>query len=89
MHQIADISGRLLGERISVRSVPAGLLRAAGKVLGPAVPLARDMSAMIDWFQTGKYVADTTRQQEVFGPPPTAEDAVARFLASLGHTVWK
>ena len=89
MHQIADIAGRLLGERISVRSIPAGLLRTAGKVLGPAVPLARDMSAMIDWFQTGKYVADTTRQQEVFGPPPTADDAVARFLSSLGHTVRK
>lgn len=87
MHQIADISGRLLGERIRVRSVPAGLLRGAGQVLGSAVPLARDMSAMIDWFQTGKYVADTTRQREVFGPPPTAEDAVARFLAQLGHEV--
>jgi uncharacterized protein YbjT (DUF2867 family) len=87
MHQIADISGRLLGERISVRSIPAGLLRTAGKILGPAVPLARDMSAMIDWFQTGKYVADTTRQEEVFGPPPTVEDAVARLLTALGHGV--
>jgi NAD(P)-dependent dehydrogenase (short-subunit alcohol dehydrogenase family) len=75
--------------RIGVRSIPAGLLRAAGKVLGPAVPLARDISAMIDWFQTGKYVADTTRQQEVFGPPPTAEDAVARLLTGLGHAVRK
>ena len=44
---------------------------------------------MIDWFQTGRYVADTTRQQEVFGPPPTAEDAVARLLTELGHTVRK
>lgn len=89
MHQIADISGRLLGARVSVRSVPAGVLRAAGNVLGAAVPLARDMSAMIDWFQTGRYVADTTRQQEVFGPPPTAEDAVARLLTELGHTLRK
>lgn len=87
MHQIADIAGRLLGEQISVRSIPAGLLRGAGNVLGAAVPLARDMSAMIDWFQTGRYVADTTRQLEVFGPPPTAEDAVARLLAGLGHPV--
>jgi uncharacterized protein YbjT (DUF2867 family) len=89
MQQIADIAGRLLGERLSVRSIPAGLLRGAGKLLGSAVPLARDMSAMIDWFQTGRYVADTTRQQEIFGPPPTAEDAVARLLAEPGHTVRK
>lgn len=87
MHEIADIAGRLFGERISVRSVPAGLLRGVGRVLGSAVPLARDMSAMVDWFQTGKYVADTARQRDVFGPPPTAEDAVARFLTQLGHTV--
>lgn len=87
MQQIADISGRLLGERISVRSIPAGLLRGAGKILGGGVPLVRDMSAMIDWFQTGRYVADTTLQQEVFGPPPTAEGAVARLLTELGHTV--
>jgi hypothetical protein len=40
---------------------------------------------MVDWFDTGNYVADTTRQGEVFGPVPTAEDAVARFAGSLGH----
>lgn len=40
---------------------------------------------MLAWFETGKYVADTSRQAEVFGPPPTAENAVARFARSLGH----
>jgi hypothetical protein len=32
-------------------------------------------------------VADTARQREVFGSVPTAEDTIARFLTSLGHTV--
>jgi uncharacterized protein YbjT (DUF2867 family) len=87
MQEIADISGRLLGERIRVRSVPAPVIHTAGRVLGPVVPMVKDMSAMFDWFQTGRYVADTTRQREVFGTVPTAEGAVARFITGLGHAV--
>jgi len=87
MQEVADISSRLLGERIKVRAVPAPIIHTAGRVLGPVVPMVKDMAAMFDWFQTGRYVADTTRQAEVFGAVPTAEDAVARFITSLGHAV--
>jgi uncharacterized protein YbjT (DUF2867 family) len=87
MQDIADIAGRLLGEPIKVRAVPAPVIHGAGRVLGPFVPMVKDMAAMLDWFQTGRYVADTTRQGEVFGPVPTAEDAVARFITRLGHAV--
>lgn len=87
MQDIADIATRLLGERVKVRSVPAPLIHIAGGALGPFVPMAKDMAAMIDWFQTGRYVAHTSRQQHVFGAVPTAEDAVTRFITSLGHTI--
>ena len=87
MQEVAGISGRLLGKRIRVRTVPAGLLHAAGTVLGRVNPLVKDMAAMTDWFQTGRYVADTTRQRAVFGAVPTAEDAVARLVTGLGHRV--
>jgi hypothetical protein len=49
--------------------------------------MVRDMSAMLRWFQTGRYVADPGRQRQVFGEVPTAEAAVASFARSLGHTV--
>jgi uncharacterized protein YbjT (DUF2867 family) len=87
MQEFADIAERLTGEEIRVRSVPVGLLRAAGRVMGPVNPMAKDLAAMISWFQTGRYVADTTRQSEVFGTPPTGEDAVRRLITSLGHAV--
>lgn len=87
MQEVAAISGRLLGKQIRVRTVPSGLLHAVGSVLRPVNPLAKDMAAMADWFKSGRYVADTTRQREVFGAVPTAEDAIARFLTSLGHHV--
>jgi uncharacterized protein YbjT (DUF2867 family) len=87
MQEIADISSRLLGEGIKVRTIPAPVVHTAATVLGPVVPMVKDMAAMLDWFGTGRYVADTTRQREVFGTVPTAEDAVARFITSLGHVV--
>jgi uncharacterized protein YbjT (DUF2867 family) len=87
MEEIAQISGRLLGQRIRVRSVPAGLINVAGAVIGNFSPMVKDMVAMMRWFQTGRYVADSTRQREVFGQVPTAEDSIARLVRSLGHTV--
>lgn len=87
MQQVAEISGRLLGKRMKVQAVPTRLVRTISTVLGPVNPMVKDLGSMIDWFQTGRYVADTTRQREVFGSPPTAEDSIARLIASLGHSI--
>jgi uncharacterized protein YbjT (DUF2867 family) len=87
MQEIAQISGRLLGQQIRVRSIPAGLINAAAAVVGPFSPMVKDVDAMLRWFQTGQYAADPTRQREVFGQVPTAEDAISRFVGSLGHRV--
>jgi uncharacterized protein YbjT (DUF2867 family) len=87
MQEFADIVERLTGEEIRVQTVPVGVVRAAGALMAPVNPMAKDLAAMMGWFQTGKYVADTTRQAEVFGPPPTAEDAVQRLVTSMGHAV--
>jgi len=85
IEEIAEISGRLLGRRIRVRTIPAGLINGAGAVVGRFNPMVKDMASMMQWFQTGRYVADPARQREVFGLVPTAEDAIARLIGSLGH----
>ena len=87
LQEFADIVERLTGEEIRVQTVPVGVVRAASALMAPVNPMAKDLAAMMGWFQTGKYVADTTRQAEVFGPPPTAEDAVQRLVTSMGHAV--
>jgi uncharacterized protein YbjT (DUF2867 family) len=87
MQDIAQISGWLLDRTIRVRTVPAGVINAASAIAGRISPMVRDMDAMMRWFQTGRYVADPARQREVFGEPPTAEQAIAIFIRSLGHTV--
>ncbi|HJV97505.1 MAG TPA: SDR family oxidoreductase [Arthrobacter sp.] len=87
MQDVADIAGRLTGKALTVRSVPAGVVRAAGALLAPVNPMAKDLAAMIAWFQTGRYVADTALQRQFFGEPPTAELAIRRFVTGLGRTV--
>jgi uncharacterized protein YbjT (DUF2867 family) len=87
IEEIAQISGRLLGQRVRVRTIPAGLVNTAGALVGRFNPMVKDMVAMMRWFQTGQYAADPTRQREVFGQVPTAEDSIARLVGSLGHTV--
>ncbi|SEQ76969.1 SDR family oxidoreductase [Arthrobacter sp. OV608] len=87
MQEFADIVERLTGEEVRVQTVPVGVVRAAGALMAPVNPMAKGLAATMGWFQTGKYVADTTRQAEVFGPPPTAEDAVQRLVTSMGHAV--
>ncbi len=64
-----------------------------GRVLGRPVQMAPpqggragndDMMAMFRFFQTGKYVADTRRQAELFGPVPSVEAAARDMLRGLG-----
>ena len=86
IQDIAQISGHLLTQQIRVRTIPAGVINAAGAVVGRFSSTVNDMAAMMRWFQTGRYVADPSRQREVFGQLPTPEEAIARLLGSLGHT---
>ena len=76
--------GSRAGKKIKVWAVPAAVARAAGAVAGRFMPLIKDMAAMFRWFETGRYVADPRRQEQLFGPAPTAEDAIARLTAELG-----
>jgi uncharacterized protein YbjT (DUF2867 family) len=83
MNEFARIGSRIAGARIKVHAIPRKLLTFVGAVIGRWAPLAPDMAAMAKWFDTGNYVANTTRQREMFGPVPTAEDAIARFAEGL------
>jgi uncharacterized protein YbjT (DUF2867 family) len=82
---IAHIAGELLGKRLRTTVIPGGPLAAVSTVFGWANPSLKDMAKMVRWFQTGNYVADTRRQHEVFGAPPTAEQAIEAYLRRLGH----
>ncbi|MFE9642792.1 hypothetical protein ACFYO0_01245 [Streptomyces sp. NPDC006365] len=83
MREAADVMGRRAGKKIKVVAVPSAVARAAGAVAGRFMPLIKDLAAMFRWFETGRYVADPRRQEQLFGPVPTAEEALARFTDEL------
>ena len=66
-----------------MRAVPSGVVRFIGAVAGRFKPIVQDMTAMFGWFDTGRYVANPRRQEQLFGPPPTAEDAIGRLTNEL------
>ncbi|MFI5681957.1 SDR family oxidoreductase [Streptomyces cellulosae] len=84
MREVADLMSSRAGKKIRVWAIPSTVTRAAGAVVGPFMPVVKDMAAMFGWFDKGRYVADTRRQEQLFGPVPTAEDAIARFTDELG-----
>ncbi len=71
--------GRRAGKKIKVVAVPSAVARAAGAVASRFIPLIKDLAAMFHWFETGRYVAEPSHQEQLFGPVPTAEEALARF----------
>jgi uncharacterized protein YbjT (DUF2867 family) len=79
--EIAEIAGRIMGRDIELMEMDPAQLRASGM----PDDAMDDLLAMFDYFRTGRYVADTRRQAEVFGSVPAAEDAIRRRLAALGH----
>ncbi|MFE1922383.1 SDR family oxidoreductase [Streptomyces asoensis] len=83
MREVADAMGHRAGKKIKVWAVPSVVVRAAGPVAGRFNPVVEDMAAMFGWFDTGRYVADPRRQEQLFGPVPTAEHSLARFTDEL------
>src|SRR5438132_109838 len=73
---LTDVAAQILGRHIEVVAMDPAQLRR------PDMPddAFRDFAAMFDFFRTGRYVADTRRQAEVFGAVPSAEHAVRRRL---------
>jgi nucleoside-diphosphate-sugar epimerase len=87
IQEVAQVAGRLLGRQIRVRSMPAGIMNAISTVIGKVSPMVNDLGAMLRWFETGRYIADPTRQRDAFGEVPTAEEAIARLLHRQGHAI--
>ena len=85
--EIAALFSRLLGRDTKVRTIPWPLVSGAAGLIGLVNPMIRDVRAMLEYFFTGKYVADTAVQAELFGEVPTIEDSLRRYLKAAGFTL--
>jgi len=79
--ELVDIAGGILGRALELVEMDPAQLQFPGMT----DESRRDLVAMFDYFRTGRYVADTRRQAEVFGSVPQAEETMRRRLAALGH----
>jgi uncharacterized protein YbjT (DUF2867 family) len=80
--ELARTGSKLLGRDVEAVAVDPAWLRQPDQSEEPN----RDFTAMVDHFNSGRYVADIRRQSEVFGRAPTAEDALSRRLAAMGQS---
>jgi uncharacterized protein YbjT (DUF2867 family) len=83
---LADVFAGILGRDIAVRSIPWPLLNALMRPVALLSERVADGRAMIEYFHTGRYVADTSAQAEIFGDVPTVEDTLLRYVGESGLT---
>jgi uncharacterized protein YbjT (DUF2867 family) len=78
--ELTELIGRLLHRPMKLRLFGGGGM----KFVALFNRRMRDMVEMTRFFQSGKYVADTRLQADLFGPVPNVEDAARQLLADLG-----
>ena len=79
--ELVEIAGRILGRDLELVELDPAQIRFPGM----SDEARTDLVAMFEYFRSGRYVADTRRQAEVFGSVPVAEETMRRRLAALGH----
>jgi uncharacterized protein YbjT (DUF2867 family) len=67
--ELADLLGRMMGRKLQVQPMPPG---------------SADLTAMATYFATGRYVADTRAQGELFPPVPKIEETARKMLKEFG-----
>jgi uncharacterized protein YbjT (DUF2867 family) len=80
---IAEAFSRLLSRTVRVRTIPMGLIRGATNMIGLFSPFVRDAAAMLAYFLTGQYVADTSLQKSLFGSVPSVEKTLQAYVDRL------
>ncbi|MEA3166584.1 MAG: hypothetical protein QOJ26_1456 [Thermoplasmata archaeon] len=82
MDKMAADFARILGR--PVKTVGMGPMGAVMGAMAIVSSRMRDMKAMVDFFGTGKYVADTTQQARLLGPVPKLDDALRDYVRAAG-----
>ncbi len=78
--ELAKTFSKLRGREIKLRAIPWPLLSGAMRIAGLFSRKIRDFRSLLAYFASGKYVADTRAQAEVFGDTPAVDDSLRRYL---------
>ena len=81
---LSRIVAEVTAKPASLWIIPWWVLRLAVRPVRMVSDLGYDLLKMFLFFQTGKFVADTSLQRRFFGQPPSARDAIARWATHAG-----
>ena len=77
--EMADLINQVTGKQLSIWVMPWMLLSVLVRLIKPFSELGYDLIQMFLFFRSGKFVSDTTKQEQFFGPAPTAREAITRW----------
>jgi uncharacterized protein YbjT (DUF2867 family) len=77
--EVADLIARATGRRLSVWVAPWFVFQVMARPVRLVSELGYDLMQMFLFFRTGRFTADTSKQERFFGQAPTALDAVTRW----------
>lgn len=80
--EVATLTGEALGRRVRLIKLPWGLVRGAGGLFGRRNEQVADMTAMLEFFASGRYVPDTGPAAGLLGGVPTPEVAIRRWVTA-------
>ena len=67
------------GKPLSLWVMPWMVLSVLVRLIKPFSELGYDLIQMFLFFRSGKFVSNTTKQEQFFGPVPTAREAITRW----------
>ena len=81
--EIVKICNAKLGRNMGCLTMPRVVRSSFAWVLGYVSPLASEFLHMCVWFDEGIYVNDPAMQTKYFGPPPTPEEVIGKYVDEL------
>jgi uncharacterized protein YbjT (DUF2867 family) len=80
---LATLFSKILGRDVRLDATMRRAFKVLGPIVSPFSPRMRDGVAMGRYFETGRYVANTKLQRELFGVVPTLEATARKALADV------
>lgn len=80
--EVAALTSDALGRKVRLIKMPWGLVRRLGGLFGRRNEQVADMTAMLEFFASGRYVPDTGPAADLLGGLPTPEVAIRRWATA-------
>jgi uncharacterized protein YbjT (DUF2867 family) len=81
--EIAELISQATGKSLRLWVMPWMVFSLLVHLVKPFSGLGYDLIQMFLFFRTGKFVSDTIKQEQFFGPAPTAQEAIKKWASTI------